>query len=222
MAHFSKDFNQFFIELAANNHKDWFDENRKRYEQNVKKPFENFVVDLISALAKAEPEMNVDPKKAIFRINRDIRFSKDKTPYKLNRSAAISKMGKKNGGYPGIYVQLGPESVVIAGGAYQPDKEQLNAIRLAIMENPKKFRRTIESAEFKKVHGELKGEENKRLPNKDMMEAAADEPMLLKKQFYYWVEFKPEMVTDENLIPFIVEKHRASIAFRDFLKEALA
>ncbi len=221
MAHFSKDFNQFFIELAANNHKDWFDDNRKRYEQNIKKPFEVFVIDLIAALAVNEPEMNVDPKKTIFRINRDIRFSKDKTPYKLNRSAGISKYGKKDGAYPGMYIQMGPENVGIAGGAFQPDKDQLNTIRLAIMANPKKFRKAIEHPDFINVFGELRGADNKRLSNKDMMAAAANEPLLLKKQLYYWAEFPPEMVMDQNLIPFLVEKHVASKDYRDFLKAAL-
>lgn len=222
MSHFSKDFNQFFIELAANNHKDWFDDNRKRYEQNIKKPFEGFVSDLVAALAVNEPEMNVDPKKTIFRINRDIRFAKDKTPYKLNRSAGISKFGKKDGGYPGFYFQMGPESIGIAGGAHHPDKDQLEAIRQAIMANPKKFRKSIETSEFKKVFGDLQGEENKRLPNKEMMSAAASEPLLLKKQLFYWAEFPAEMVTDPNLISFFIEKHEASKAYRDFLKAALA
>lgn len=222
MGHFSEDFNQFFIELAANNNKDWFDENRKRYEQNVKKPFDAFVADLIDALAKDEPEMKIEPKNAIFRINRDIRFSKDKTPYKLNRSAAISKYGRKNRSYPGFYFQMGPESVSIAGGAYTPEKADLEAIRTAIMKEPKKFRKAIEAPEFVSVFGEIRGEENKRLTNKEMMEAAVKEPLLLRKQFYYWAEFPPEMVTDQNLLPFLVEKHQASKAFRNFLKAALS
>src|SRR5690606_4197407 len=97
MAYFTSDFIEFFKELAANNNKEWFDENRERYQKNVKIPFEKFVAALMAELKKDDPELTGDPKKAIFRINRDIRFAKDKTPYKLNRSAAISKYGKKDG-----------------------------------------------------------------------------------------------------------------------------
>ena len=95
--YFSPDFLQFFKELAANNHKEWFDENRKRYETVVKKPFEVFVQHAIDEMAKLDPRLSeLDPKKCIFRINRDIRFSKDKAPYKLNRSAAISVGGRND------------------------------------------------------------------------------------------------------------------------------
>ena len=73
----STEFNQFFKELAANNHKDWFDLNRKRYETHVKKPFEDFVEQLIEAVQKEDKSLNPKPKDCIFRINRDIRFSKD-------------------------------------------------------------------------------------------------------------------------------------------------
>jgi uncharacterized protein (TIGR02453 family) len=221
MSYFTKDFNQFFIELAANNHKDWFDQNRKRYETSVKKPFENFVSELLAALKEEDPSIDIDPKKCIFRINRDIRFSKDKTPYKLNRSANMSKGGKSDGATPGLYIQIGPESVDIAGGAYQPDKEQLAQIREFIIEKPKDFRKAIEDKDFVNVFGELKGDANKRLPSKEMMEAAQSEPMLFRKQFYYWASFDPENVENPDLVEFIMDKHRAAKPVREFLTKAL-
>lgn len=221
MSHFTKDFNQFFIELAANNHKDWFDENRKRYENSIKKPFENFVSELVAAMKKEDPSIDVDPKKCIFRINRDIRFSKDKTPYKLNRSAAISKGGRKDTAHPGLYIQIGPESVDIAGGVYQPDKEQLAQIRQNIMDKPKDFHKAIEDKGFVKAFGELKGDENKRLPSKEMMEAAQSEPLLFRKQFFYYASFDAKNVENPDLVNFIMDKHRAAKPVRDFLTKAL-
>ena len=84
MGYFSPDYLDFFIELAANNHKDWFDLNRKRYEASVKKPFAQFTQALIDRIAVTNPSFqHVLAKDCIFRINRDIRFSADKTPYKL-------------------------------------------------------------------------------------------------------------------------------------------
>ena len=137
MKFFSPDFNQFFKELAANNHKDWFDQNRERYHRNIKEPFELFVTAVIDELKKEDSRLNVNPKSTIFRINRDIRFSKDKSPYKLNRSAAIAPNGKKSIAQGGIYFEIGPGRVAIGGGAFQPDKEELQSLRDYIVSHPK-------------------------------------------------------------------------------------
>ena len=116
-SYFSKDFLDFFKELAANNNKDWFDANRKRYDKSVKEPFKAFVADLISESQKIDPSIDIEAKDAIFRINRDIRFSKDKTPYKLDRSAIISAAGRKDHSIPGFYIALGPDKTYLGGGA---------------------------------------------------------------------------------------------------------
>ncbi len=220
MSHFTSDFNQFFIELAANNHKDWFDQNRKWYEKEIKKPFENFMADLLAALKKDDPALDMDPKKTIFRINRDIRFSKDKSPYKLNRSAAFSPGGGKDGSHAGLYLQFGPELITIGGGAYQPDKEQLRSIREKIMESEKQFKAAIEDPNFVETYGELKGEKNKRLPP-EFAAAAVGQPYLFNKQFYYMADFPPELITDDLLLDFVIEKYHDASKFRSFLNEAL-
>lgn len=95
MAHFTQDYLDFFKELAANNNKDWFHGNKKRYEASVKKPFEEFVQDIINRTSELDDRFAGEAKKAVFRIYRDVRFSKDKTPYKLNCSAIIAPGGKK-------------------------------------------------------------------------------------------------------------------------------
>ena len=96
MADFTKDYLDFFIELAGNNNKDWFDINRKRYEQSVKKPFYAFVQRLIDHFALSYPAFKeLTASECVFRINRDIRFSKDKSPYKMMCSAVIAPNGKK-------------------------------------------------------------------------------------------------------------------------------
>lgn len=118
----------------------------------------------------------------------------------MNRSAAISKYGKKDSARPGIYIELGPEHVVIAGGAYQPEPAQLNALRNAIIENHKNFRSAIEQSEFKKYFGEIRGEKAKRISDKTQAEMALREPYLYNKQFYYWAELPPEWVTNDALI----------------------
>ncbi len=150
MKYFTEDYLSFFKELASNNNKDWFDKNRKRYENTVREPFKNFISDLIDEVSKQDPEVQIEPKEAIFRINRDIRFSKDKTPYKLNNSAIISKTGRKDKSYPGLYIELGPEKLGIYGGVYMPDTKQVQKIRQHIIGNSEVFSKIISNKNLRK------------------------------------------------------------------------
>ena len=219
-SYFSEDFNTFFKELAPNNHKDWFDENRSRYEQNIREPFKVFVSDLIDAIRKEDPAINIEPKDAIFRINRDIRFSKDKSPYKMHMAAAIGRGGKKHPGSVGIYFQLGPGGVMLAGGSYEPSKEELNAIRHGIAAHPNKFRKAIEDATFVKHFGEIKGDKNKVLP-KDLKAAAEKEPLIYNKAFYYSSELDPEWVSNPGLFNKILDHYKAATPVKEFLEDAM-
>lgn len=202
--YFSPDFIQFFIELASNNHKDWFDENRKRYEQTIKEPFKSFVGDLAMHLAKYESTLVQEPKNLIFRINRDIRFSKDKRPYKTFVSAIISSGGKKDKVMPGMYFELSPEGLIIYGGVFQPGKEQLEDIRYHIANNPSEFKELINDTSFKRHFGEVLGEKNVRLP-KELQPAAETEPMIYNKQFYFKTSLPPKVLLSSDLL-FIMEK----------------
>ena len=106
MQYFTEDFINFFKELAANNHKEWFHENKKRYESSVKKPFTVFVGKMIEEIQKVDADLMIEPKDCILRINRDIRFSKDKTPYNLHYTAFISRGGKKDKSIPGFFYSI--------------------------------------------------------------------------------------------------------------------
>jgi uncharacterized protein (TIGR02453 family) len=220
MAWFTNDFNAFFKDLAKNNNKEWFDANRKRYEVSVKKPFEAFVGDAITRIAKQDKTVRIEPKEAIFRINRDIRFSKDKTPYKLNCSAIISPAGRKDHATPGIYFELGPESVKFYGGAYQPEKDQLVRIRTAIMTDPKGLRKTIDNKAFKALFGVVHGEANKVLPA-EFKEAAKKEPLIANKQFYVMAERPAKLVASATLLDELMEHHGAMAPFNAWLAAAM-
>lgn len=222
MAYFTQDFNQFFIELAANNNKDWFDENRKRYEKSVKKPFDAFVADALLEIEKHDPTVNIPAKDAIFRINKDIRFSKDKSPYKLDRSAILSSTGRKDHSVPGFYLSLGPEHIAMGGGAYFLPPEALMKVRNAIIRSPKKFNNLIADKAFKKHFPEgIQGEENKRLP-KEIAAAADEHPILFKKQFYYMYHLSPDLTTSPKLMKTLLEYYHAAFSVQEFLREALA
>lgn len=208
MAWFTPGYNSFFKELAANNNKEWFDANKKRYEKDVKQPFEAFVGAVIERVRKVDPQVRIEPKEAIFRINRDVRFSNDKTPYKLNRSALVAPGGRKDHASPGIYFELGPENVGFYGGAYMPEKEALYELRERIAGDLKTFKKLREDKTFVKLFGGIRGERNKIIPA-EFREAAAKEPLLFNKQLYFAAELPARTVTDPKLLDLLVEHYQA-------------
>lgn len=220
MAWFSSDFNQFFIDLAPNNNKEWFDANRKRYERSVKEPFEAFVAEVIRRVSKLDPKVGITPREAIFRINRDIRFSKDKTPYKSRMSAVVAAGGRKDHSSGGIYFELGPENVAFYGGQYMPDKDQLRRIREHIAANPARFRKLRTDDVFVKHFEGIMGERNKVVP-KEFKAALAQEPLIANKQFYFMAELPPSNVTDPGLPDILMEHYVAMKPMNDFLAAAL-
>lgn len=199
MAFFTPDFLQFFIELAPNNHKDWFDLNRKRYEKSVKEPFKDFVEHMIKEIAKTDASFkDLEAKDCVFRINRDIRFSKDKTPYKMNVSAVVAPEGKKSKAVNGVYFEFGPEHVRVYGGVYEIDKDDLLTVREGIANDLQGFQEAYSNPRFKKVFGTILGEKNKVIP-KELKEAAEKEPLIFNKQWYFYAQFDAETVLDPKL-----------------------
>jgi len=220
MSYFNKSYFQFFKALEKNNHKEWFEEHRSEYEQEVKKPFKQLVTDLIEELTKFYPDTNQNPAKAIFRINRDVRFSKDKSPYKLQASAIINPGGTKDDSSPGFYLHLGHKECFLGGGIYLPSKEQLYRIRQEIMYNHAAFKKAADHAKFKAAYGEIMGESNKIIPE-DFRSFFQEEPRIAMKQFYYFSKLSPEEVTSDQFKKTIIDRWKLSFPLHDFLKNAL-
>ena len=220
MRYFSPDYLEFFKELAPNNNKEWFDKNRKRYLHTVKEPFKKFVTDLIHEFAKLDKEVQIEAKDAIFRINRDIRFSKDKTPYKLNNSAIISKSGRKDKNYPGIYIELSPDKFRFYGGVYMPDTKQIQRIREAIVNRGDEFNRILNAKDFRSIFGEIKGDKNKRIP-KEFRDLAKEQPLLYNKQWYHFAELPPNIILQNDLMETVLNYASSASKMRIFLKNAL-
>lgn len=219
MAHFKKDFLQFFMELAANNNKDWFDVNRGRYEENVREPFKKFVQHIISKIAEKDSSFaDLEAKDCIFRINRDIRFSKDKTPYKLNVSAVVASGGKKSKAINGVYFEFSPEHVRAYGGIYEIEKDELYDVREGIANNLNEFKKLYLDPNFKKVFGSILGEKNKVLPN-EFKEAAAKEELMFNKQWYFYAEFEPELVLSDTLEETILTCYNAGRPLEAFFNK---
>ena len=220
MKYFTKDFIIFFSELAKNNNKDWFHENKKRYENEVKIPFEKLVTDLIEQVNNHE-KIEWQAKDCILRINRDIRFAKDKTPYNLHRTAFISKGGRKDKSIPGLFIRLSPELVGVMGGCFGPDKNQLASIRNGIIKNGNAIHKLINAKAFKSTFGEIKGDQMKRVP-KELQAAAALESLILNKQYYYVVERKPSLIYSDNLLEAIMTDYLAMKPMNDYLTKLIS
>jgi len=224
MSFFTTDYLDFFKELAANNHKDWFDANRKRYETSVKEPFKAFTQHLIDELAKKEPVFKeLKASDCIFRINRDIRFSKDKTPYKTMCSAVISPNGKKSSSIHGIYFEFGPAHVRAYGGVYEIEKDDLYALREGIANNLPVFQKLYRAKEFNELFGEIHGEKNKKI-DKDFQDAAALEPLLFNKQFYFYSTFDAERILDPALDQLLLKSYEVGrpleLFFNQFIQRS--
>jgi uncharacterized protein (TIGR02453 family) len=205
MAFFSKDFLQFFIDLAGNNHKEWFDENRKRYENNVKLPFQLFIKELLAKLSAVDSSFkNVEAKDCIFRINRDVRFSKDKAPYKLMVSAILRNGGKKSSNVNGIYLELSPEYARVYGGIYEISGEDLLFFREGLVEYLSEFKKAYNSNSFTQSFGSILGDKNKILPP-HLKEKAALEPLIFNKQWYFYHQMDAQSCLSENFIDQIVK-----------------
>lgn len=220
MAWFTSDAIDFLGELALNNNRDWFEKNRKRYEASLKKPMLAFAEEMIERMRAVDSEITMLPKQAVFRIHRDTRFSKDKAPYKTNAGMAISRGGKTDPGSPGVYFHLDPGCMAIASGCYFLEPPQIAAVRKHIASHLDEFERLLGDKEFKSKFGAVVGEKNKILPP-DLREAAAKQPLIFNKQFYYWAELKPEEAFRDDLPEFVMAHVHAAGPMNAFLRAAL-
>ncbi len=136
----------FFKALKFHQSKEWFDANRALYETDVFEPMVALLDELTAAFAKKKVPLKADGKRSIFRLNRDIRFSKDKSPYKTHAGAVMTRSGGKND--PGVlYVHVSPEGCFVAAGFYMPERETLRKIRETIKAKPARFKAVLAALE---------------------------------------------------------------------------
>ncbi len=186
----TKAYSSFFKELAKNNRKEWFHANKKRYENDVKMPFIQLLEALLPSLRKWDERILPDHKKAVFRINRDIRFSKDKSPYNTIMKAGFSPKGKKSI-YPGYYLGIDAENVHVGGGLFMVQPPELKRIRDHIANKTDELIKITQQKGFTQNFGKLKGDKSKRL-DKHLLPIAEKTDLIYNKQFYAFAEFPLE------------------------------
>lgn len=160
---FPKEGIAFLKRLKKNNNREWFAKNKSEYEEFVKLPMQSLVAVLKPLMQKFAADFVVDPKRSLFRIYRDTRFSKNKLPYKTH-VAAIFQPTKNWKDSAGLYLHIEPGEVYLGGGMYMPSSDDLKKIRYAIAANSKSFLSIIDSKNFKKYFKTVDGDKLKRVP----------------------------------------------------------
>lgn len=220
MPYFTQNYCDFFENLDKNNHRDWFLANKKTYEKHVKGAFEGLLHDLLPRLKSLDTDISMSPKEGLFRINRDVRFSKDKTPYNTIMKAGFAKNGRKSS-FAGYYLGISSSTIHVGGGAFMLPKEDLNTIRQHILVNADAFKDLISENSFKSHFGTVKGEKIKRIPLefKDTFEKV---PEVANKQFYYMAEIPvASILFDDSLIERLIEHFELITPLNKFLKAPL-
>jgi len=211
---------QFLHALAANNSKEWMDANRSWY-QECRQEFIALVGELIQQMQAFDPGLaGIQAKDTIFRINRDIRFSNDKRPYKTNFGAAISEGGKHSAN-PSYYLHVQPGENFIGGGIYMPQAEVLKKIRQEVDYNPEELKKIVSESNFKKVYGEIRGEKLKTAP-KGYPKDHPNIEFLKLKSYVVLHELSDAEVTSDRLIEDAVSYFKAMKPFNDYLTVAVS
>jgi len=216
----SKNLFLFLRELKQNNHKEWFHEHKPVY-QTLRKQFEQLIAQTILAIAQFDESVKtIEPKQCIFRINRDIRFSKDKSPYKNNFGAFIAP-GGRNSGLAGYYIHLEPDNCLLAGGIYMPPPDRLKAVRTEIFENTEEFKKIIHHKNFKKHFGKIISDKMLKTAPKGFPKDFNDIDLLKYKHYTVIKKVPEDMVTSDKFTAEVSQTFKALYPFNRFINDGI-
>jgi uncharacterized protein (TIGR02453 family) len=212
----------FLRDLRRNNNRDWFNENKTRYEQDVRDPAVELVRQLEKPLGKAAPMLCAIPKRhggSVMRIYKDTRFSKDKTPYKTNVGISIRHQANTDIHAPGVYIHLDPDECFIGAGSWRPERTVLSAIRTAIDEDPQAWKRARDQKAFRGAF-DLSGESLKSAPR----DFPRDHPMIEDLRRIDFIAIGPlseSELTGDHVVPLLVDRIKKARPLMKFLCDAL-
>ena len=208
----------FLRDLRQNNRRDWFQANKERYEEQVKHPALQFISDFGPHLRKISSNFMADPRPvggSLFRIYRDVRFSKDKSPYKTAVGIQFRHKQCKDVHTPGFYLHLEPDACFVGLGIWHPDSKSLSRIRAYLAEDPTRWKRTVGSKRFREQF-DLVGESLKRAPKG----FDPDDPLiedLKRKDFIASTQLKESTVTAPGFLDEYARMCRAGAPFVRYL-----
>ena len=211
----------FLRSLKRNNRREWFNARKHVYETEVKAPMLELIAAINHELAGFAPEMIMQPNKAMLRIYRDIRFSANKQPYKTHIAAYFKPSGLHRTSGAGFYLHISPEEVVVAAGAYMPEREQLLAMRMHIAEHHTRLRKILKNTQIRKLMDGLEGDQLTRTP-KGFAKDHPAEDLLRHQQWAVSTVLPPRLATSPKLLHEITIRFRAAWPLVSFLNEPLA
>ena len=209
----------FLKDLSKNNNREWFNEHKETYRTALSE-FNHQVEKVIIGLGKFDKNLlNVQAKDTVFRIYKDIRFSKDKTPYKTHFGAYMAKGGRKSQD-AAYYMHIEPEGTFIAAGAYMPDKDRLKALRQEIVYNPDGYMGIVNACK-KKGYAQLIHEDTlKKAPQGFSPDFKFLDEIKLK-HFIFTRNYSDEEVLSEDFINSVIKDYRGLYPFNEFLNNAM-
>lgn len=211
---------EFLRQLKENNNREWFQARKSTYEKVVKQPMLDLIDALNGRLVQFAPDYVTEPAKALYRIYRDTRFSKDKTPYKTNVAATFNLRGAKNMALAGYYFQISPENVGIGGGIYHPPPKELLAIRTWIADNWDESGKVIQNRKTEALMGEIYGDQLSR-PPKGFAKDHPGEAVLRRKSLIFYTELPPESALKPTIVEDIATRFEATTPLIHMLNRAL-
>jgi uncharacterized protein (TIGR02453 family) len=222
-AYFTRDLFRFLEELRDHNEREWFLQNKQRYEQSVRDPFVRFIADLGPPLKKINSHFVADPRPvggSMMRIYRNIRFSRDKSPYKTSMAAQFWHSKGKDGGTPTYYLHLEPRNSSIGAGIWRPEPGALKKIRGTIVADPERWQRITSGSDFRSSCG-MAGESLKRPPagydhNHPLIEA------IKRKDFAISSPLDDHDVCGSDFMIVVLNAFHTAAPFVQFLAEAVS
>jgi len=210
---------RFLAELKQNNNREWFQANKDRYRQ-AKQEHEELVSHIIAGLSAFDSDMQLlTPPECVFRIYRDVRFSKNKDPYKTAMGAVFSKGGRKSR-YASYYLHLEPGNSFAGGGKWRPDGEVLKNIRYEIYNYPDEFLKILHNKKFRDTFGEMSGEKLKR-PPRDFPSDFEHIELLKFKSFIVGKPFSDDELVKEIFVPQLLDDFKTLKPFIDMLNRGI-
>jgi uncharacterized protein (TIGR02453 family) len=217
---FPKEMTTFFRSLKRNNRREWFQPRKHVFEQHVKEPMIELVTALNRDFAKFAPEFVSDPKKAIFRIYRDTRFSSDKTPYKTHIAASFARRGGERLAAGGFYFSVSHDQIEVAGGIYHPEPETMLVVRNHIAEHHHELRRLLADRKVRRLLGDLQGDALTRAP-KGFDPAHPAIQLIKMKDWILDTTLDPSLGTTPRLYKELGDRFRAMTPLIEFLNRPL-
>jgi uncharacterized protein (TIGR02453 family) len=210
----------FLTLLQENNNREWFHANKAKYDE-AKKEFEAFIDTLVPEIARFDDSVKfITGKECIFRIFRDVRFAKDKSPYKTNFGAFIAKGGRKSHG-PGYYFHLQPGESFLSGGVWMPEPDVMKKIRQEIYYNIDEFKGILNEKKFKKLFSGIDDWDRQKLAPREYPKDFPDIDLLKNKSFTVSHKIEPELIQGEALFDFAISAYKVMKPYNAFLAKAI-